>query len=66
MSISLISFAQPLPTEIHDRIARNERPYNRIALTPDGLIELLRRGLVFVRLDQVDLTETKNGTCGRR
>ena len=23
----------------------------------DGLIELLRRGLVFVRLDQVDLVE---------
>ena len=32
----------------------------------DGLIELLRRGLVFVRLDQVDLTETGNGTAKRR
>jgi peptidoglycan/xylan/chitin deacetylase (PgdA/CDA1 family) len=36
MSISLISFAQPLPTEIHDRIARTERPNNRIALTLDA------------------------------
>jgi peptidoglycan/xylan/chitin deacetylase (PgdA/CDA1 family) len=32
----------------------------------DGSIELLRRGLVFLRLDQVDLTEKKNGTTGRR
>jgi peptidoglycan/xylan/chitin deacetylase (PgdA/CDA1 family) len=32
----------------------------------DGLIELLRRGLVFVRLDQVDLTDIENGTSGRQ
>ena len=31
-----------------------------------GLLELLRRGLVFVRLDQVDLTEIENGTSRRR
>ncbi len=31
-----------------------------------GLIELLRRGLVFVRLDQIELTETKGGASGRR
>lgn len=31
-----------------------------------GLIELLRRGLVFVRLDKVDLTDTPKGTVGRR
>lgn len=34
--INLNSFAQPLPTEIHDRIARNEGPNNRIALTLDA------------------------------
>jgi hypothetical protein len=32
----------------------------------DGLTELLRRGLVFVRLDQVDLIATGNGTAKRR
>lgn len=32
----------------------------------DGLLELVRRGLVFVRLDQVDLIETGNGTSKRR
>jgi peptidoglycan/xylan/chitin deacetylase (PgdA/CDA1 family) len=31
-----------------------------------GLIELLRRGLVFVRLDQVNLTDTLNGAAGHR
>jgi peptidoglycan/xylan/chitin deacetylase (PgdA/CDA1 family) len=31
-----MTFAQPLPTEIHGRIARNERPSNRIALTLDA------------------------------
>lgn len=31
-----------------------------------GLIELLRRGLVFVRLDQVELTEIENGTSKHR
>jgi peptidoglycan/xylan/chitin deacetylase (PgdA/CDA1 family) len=31
-----------------------------------GLIELLRRGLVFVRLDQVDLVDAKSGASGRR
>ena len=31
-----------------------------------GLIELLRRGLVFVRLDQVELVETENRTSRRR
>jgi peptidoglycan/xylan/chitin deacetylase (PgdA/CDA1 family) len=31
-----------------------------------GLITLLRRGLVFVRLDQVDLTDTRSGTFGHR
>jgi peptidoglycan/xylan/chitin deacetylase (PgdA/CDA1 family) len=31
-----------------------------------GLIELLRRGLVFVRLDQVELTETGSGTSEHR
>jgi peptidoglycan/xylan/chitin deacetylase (PgdA/CDA1 family) len=28
----------------------------------DGLIALLRRGFVFVRLDQVDLTDIESGT----
>jgi hypothetical protein len=34
--ISLASFAQTRPIEIHDRIAGNERPNNRIALTLDA------------------------------
>ncbi len=36
VSTSLNSLAQPRPIEIHDRIARNEGPNNRIALTLDA------------------------------
>ena len=48
-------------------LAHMNRPASETAEgMSDGLLELLRRGLVFVRLDQVDLIETGNGTAMRR